>query len=134
VAMTVATQSIFTSLRYRDAVAAIDFLERALGFERGLVHQGDDGVVHHAELSFAGEWIMLGSTTEGDDGRMVVDTGPASTYIVVDDPDAHFERARAAGAEIVRELTNEDYGSRGYTARDPEGNLWSIGTYRPPSG
>jgi uncharacterized glyoxalase superfamily protein PhnB len=129
--MTVAAQSIFTTMRYRDALGAIDFLERALGFERGMVVQGEDGAVHHAELRFAGEWIMLGSTTEGDDGRMAVATGPAWTYIVVDDPDAHYERARAAGAEIVRELTDEDYGSRGYTARDPEGNLWSIGTYRP---
>jgi uncharacterized glyoxalase superfamily protein PhnB len=129
--MTVAAQSIFTTMRYRDALAAIDFLERALGFERGMVVEGEDGAVHHAELRFAGEWIMLGSTTEGDDGRMAVATGPAWTYIVVDDPDAHHERARAAGAEIVRELTDEDYGSRGYTARDPEGNLWSIGTYRP---
>jgi uncharacterized glyoxalase superfamily protein PhnB len=50
---------------------------------------------------------------------------------VVDDPDAHYERARAAGAEIVRELIDEEFGSRGYTARDPEGNLWSVGTYRP---
>jgi uncharacterized glyoxalase superfamily protein PhnB len=45
----------------------------------------------------------------------------------------HFERARDAGAEIVRGLEDEDYGSRGYTARDPEGNLWTIGTYRPDS-
>jgi uncharacterized glyoxalase superfamily protein PhnB len=129
--MTVATQSIFSTFRYRDAMAAIDFLERAFGFERGDVHQGPDGTVHHAELRFAGEWIMLGSTTDGSDGRMAADNGPSWTYIVVDDPDAHHERARAAGAEIVRELTDEDYGSRGYTARDPEGNLWSIGTYRP---
>ena len=129
--MTVATQSIYASFRYRDAMAAIDFLERAFGFERGDVHQGDDGTVHHAELRFAGEWIMLGSTSDGSDGRLAVETGPASAYVVVDDPDAHYERAVAAGAEIVRELTDEDYGSRGYTARDPEGNLWSFGTYRP---
>jgi uncharacterized glyoxalase superfamily protein PhnB len=129
--MTVATQSIYASFRYRDAMAAIDFLERAFGFERGDVHQGDDGTVHHAELRFAGEWIMLGSTSDGSDGRLAVETGPASVYIVVDDPDAHYERAVAAGAEIIRELTDEDYGSRGYTARDPEGNVWSFGTYRP---
>jgi uncharacterized glyoxalase superfamily protein PhnB len=129
--MTAATQSIYATTRYRDAMAAIDFLERAFGFERGDVHQGDDGTVYHAELRFAGEWIMLGSTSDGSDGRLAIETGPASTYTVVDDPDAHYERAIAAGAEVLRDLTDEDYGSRGYTARDPEGNVWSFGTYRP---
>jgi uncharacterized glyoxalase superfamily protein PhnB len=129
--MTVATQSIYTTLRYRDAMAAIEFLERAFGFERGDVHQGDDGTVQHAELRFAGEWIMLGSTSDGGDGRLAVENGPTWVYVVVDDPDAHYERAVGAGAEVVRDLTDEDYGSRGYTARDLEGNVWSFGTYRP---
>jgi uncharacterized glyoxalase superfamily protein PhnB len=129
--MTVATQSIYTTLRYRDAIAAIDFLERAFGFERGAVHQGEDGTVLHAELRYAGEWIMLGSRSDGSDGRLALESGPAWAYVVVDDPDAHHRQAVAAGAEIVRELTDEDYGSRGYTARDPEGNVWSFGTYRP---
>jgi uncharacterized glyoxalase superfamily protein PhnB len=131
--MTVATQSIYASIRYRDAMAAIDFLERAFGFERGDVHQGEDGAVHHAELRFAGEWIMLGSTSSGSDGRLDLPSGPTWIYVVVDEPDAHYERAVAAGAEIVRDLRDEDYGSRGYTARDPEGNVWSFGTYRPES-
>jgi uncharacterized glyoxalase superfamily protein PhnB len=112
-------------------MAAIDFLERAFGFERGDVHQGQDGAVHHAELRFAGEWIMLGSTSSGSDGRLDLPSGPTWIYVVVDEPDAHYERAVAAGAEIVRDLKDEDYGSRGYTARDPEGNVWSFGTYRP---
>jgi len=129
--MTVATQSIYASIRYRDAFGAIDFLERAFGFERGDVHQGEDGAVHHAELRFADEWIMLGSTSSGSDGRLDLPSGPTRIYVIVDEPDAHHERAVAAGAEIVRDLKDEDYGSRGYTARDPEGNVWSFGTYRP---
>ena len=124
--MTVATQSIFSTFRYDDALAAIDFLERAFGFERGDVHEGPDGKVHHAELHFGGEWIMLGSAR--DDG---IAAGPTTTYVVVDDPDAHHDRAKAAGAEIVRELIDQDYGSREYAARDPQGNVWSFGTYRP---
>ena len=131
--MTVATQRIYASIRYRDAIGAIDFLERAFGFERGDVHQGEDGAVHHAELRFADEWIMLGSTSSGSDGRLDLPSGPTWIYVVVDEPDAHHERAVAAGAEIVRDLKDEDYGSRGYTARDPEGNVWSFGTYRPES-
>jgi uncharacterized glyoxalase superfamily protein PhnB len=58
-------------------------------------------------------------------------SGPSTIYVVVDDPDAHHDRARAAGAEIVRELTDQDYGSREYAARDPAGNVWSFGTYMP---
>jgi uncharacterized glyoxalase superfamily protein PhnB len=128
--MTVATQSIYTTLRYDDALAAIDFLERAFGLERGAVFQAPDGSVQHAQLRFGGDWIMLGSAS---DRNLEVETGPAWVYIVVDDPDAHFERARAAGAGIVHELTDRDYGSREYTARDPEGNVWTFGTYRPES-
>lgn len=56
--------------------------------------------------------------------------GNASLYVVTDQPDALFERATAAGAEVVRGLKDEDYGSRGFTVRDPEGNHWSFGTYR----
>ena len=54
-----------------------------------------------------------------------------SIYIVVPDPDAHHERAVAAGAQVVRELDDMDYGSREYSARDLDGNLWSFGTYQP---
>jgi uncharacterized glyoxalase superfamily protein PhnB len=52
-------------------------------------------------------------------------------YVVIEDADAHYAQARAAGAEIVRELEDQDYGSRDYSARDFEGNLWSFGTYQP---
>jgi uncharacterized glyoxalase superfamily protein PhnB len=124
--MTATTQSIYPTFRYDDAPAAIDFLERAFGFQRGDVHQGPDGTVQHAELHFAGEWIMLGARRADD-----IPSGPTTTYIVVDDPDAHHDRAKAAGAEIVRELVDQDYGSREYAARDPQGNVWSFGTYRP---
>jgi uncharacterized glyoxalase superfamily protein PhnB len=124
------TQTIYPALSYKDASTAIDWLCRAFGFERHAVHEGEGGAVEHAELSIEGAFIMLG--TEGA-GSLDWPSGHASNYIVVDDPDGHYERARAAGAEIVIELRDEDYGSRGYTARDPEGNLWSFGTYRPSS-
>jgi len=128
---TTSTQTIFPALRYRDATAAIDWLQSAFGFERRAVHTGDDGKVQHAELGFGGNLIMLGEAGDGGDGRLDEAFGPAWLYVVVDDPDAHYERARAVGAQIVRDMADEDYGSRGYTARDPEGNVWSFGTYRP---
>ena len=123
--MPVAIQSIYPTYRYRDAPEAIDFLERAFGFERGMVVEGPNGTVAHAELHLAGEWIMLGS--KRDD---IFPSGPTTTYVVVDDPDALHDRAKAAGAEIVRELVDTDYGSRDFAARDPDGNVWTFGTYR----
>jgi len=123
-------QSLYPTLKYDDAPAAIDFLERAFGFERHAVYDGEHGGVAHAELRFGGEYVMLGSTNEGDE-RFNHGAGCHSLYVVVEDPDAHHARAKDAGATIERELSETDYGSREYTARDPEGNLWSFGTYRP---
>lgn len=126
-----ALQSIYPALRYRDARAAIAWLCEAFGVTEQMIVPGEGDAVAHAQLAFGGNLILVGSASDGSDGRLAVDTGPAWLYLVVDDPDAHFARARAAGAEIVEELNDTDYGSRGYTAKDPEGNLWSFGTYRP---
>jgi uncharacterized glyoxalase superfamily protein PhnB len=122
--------SIYPVLRYEDAPAAIDFLERAFGFERQSVSEGDDGKVVHAELRLGDAFVMPSSTGSGDP---VYDRGAGRTavYVAVDEVDSLHERARDAGAEIVMPPTDQDYGSRDFTARDPEGNLWSFGTYRP---
>jgi uncharacterized glyoxalase superfamily protein PhnB len=128
------TQAVFPGLRYRDAPAAMDWLEAVLGFERRAVYAADDGAVHHAELALdgvEGAMVMLGSEPTEGDGRLAQGAGGSSVYIVVSDPDARWARAVAAGAEVARELRDEDYGSRGFSVRDPEGNLWSLGTYQP---
>jgi uncharacterized glyoxalase superfamily protein PhnB len=130
---------VIPSLIYRDAHAAIDFLEAAFEFERHAVYEGDDGSVHHAELRYGSGMIMLGSATRERDEwpvRSPADAGATTggIYVIVDDPDAHYARAKAAGAEILRELEDQDYGSRDYSARDPEGYVWSFGTYRPTAG
>ncbi len=118
---------IIPTLRYTDAPAAIDFLERAFGFERKAVY-GDGDVIHHAELTYGRGMVMLGSTGRGDPQ---FDTRKSSAYVIVADPDALHDRAKAAGAEITRELQDTDYGSREFSATDPEGNVWSFGTYDP---
>ena len=119
--------SVYPVLSYRDAPAAIDWLQKAFGLEPLAVYEDGD-LIAHAQLRWGNGVVMLGSF-EGGEVRQP--PGSASIYLLVDDPDAHFEQAGAAGAEIVMPLRDEDYGSRGYTARDPEGNLWSFGTYAP---
>jgi uncharacterized glyoxalase superfamily protein PhnB len=124
--------SIHPTLLYRDAGAAIDFLERAYGFETLARHDNPDGTVAHSELRLGDDVIMVG--TGAQDLQDVPDDFRAArvgVYLSVDDLDAHHERASAAGASITRELQDTDYGSREYSARDPEGLHWHFGTYVP---
>jgi uncharacterized glyoxalase superfamily protein PhnB len=129
-------QNIFSGMQYRDAYAAIDWLEQAFGFRRRLIIPGPDGTIAHAEVQ-AGEnggLFMLGSGRPDSLGYLapLVAGGVTSAlYVVVDDVDAHCERARAAGAQILVEPHDQPYGARDYTARDPEGYVWNFGTYRP---
>jgi uncharacterized glyoxalase superfamily protein PhnB len=131
--MAYTTPDVIPTFHYKDAPAAIDWLERAFGFERHAVYE-EDGVVHHAELRVGSNgMIMLGTARENPYG-MKTPNGSGVTgavYVIVDEPDAHHDRAVAAGAEVIQELRDEDYGSRGYTSRDPEGHVWHFGTYRP---
>jgi uncharacterized glyoxalase superfamily protein PhnB len=123
-------QTFYPVLRYEDARAAMDFLERAFGFETHASYDGENGGVMHAELRLGDQYVMLGSTTEGE-GRFNQSAGRQALYVAVEDPDALHDRAKEAGATIERELADQDYGSREFTARDPGGTLWSFGTYRP---
>lgn len=126
-----APKNIYPVLRYRDAHAAIDFLCEAFGFERHAVYESDDGAVEHAQLAFGSGMLMLSTETDADPRDWGKHAGNGWNYVVVEDPDAHYSRAKAAGATILRELEDQDYGSRDYSARDPEGNIWSFGTYDP---
>ena len=123
-----AAPRLFPYLRYRDAPAAIKFLESAFGFRHGVVLANEDGSIAHAELSYGPSILMLAS--ERDD-RYGGRAGQGSVYLVVEDPDAHSERARAAGATITTEVHDTDYGAREYAALDLDGNVWGFGTYRP---
>jgi uncharacterized glyoxalase superfamily protein PhnB len=129
-----ATVTMFPFGAYQDARAAIDWLVEAFGFEREQVHEGEDGSIVHAELAFGPSVFMLNTAQDRGFGLKTPRELGAVTggvYVYVEDVDAHYERATAAGAEIVRELADTGYGSREYMARDPEGNLWSFGTYLP---
>jgi uncharacterized glyoxalase superfamily protein PhnB len=122
---------VWPTLRARDARALIRFLVDAFGFEETAVY-GDGDRVDHAQLSWPlGGGIMLGSARPpGEQDAWALSPGTFGAYVVTDDPDALHDRAAAAGAEITRKPFDTDYGSRDFAARDPEGNLWSFGTYR----
>ena len=120
-------------LNYREARTAVEWLDRAFGFDRSTVHQSK-GQIAHAELRFGDSMVMLGAAFENGWGmRTPGELGGVNqgVYVIVDDIEAQYERARGANAEIVRPLADTDYGSREFMARDPEGNIWSFGTYRP---
>jgi uncharacterized glyoxalase superfamily protein PhnB len=128
--------TVIAALQYEDAPAAIEFLCRAFGFERKAVFQGEGDTIAHAELTLGNGMVMLGSVNDTEYGRLLVRPRNAggvtmSMYVIVKDPDEHFARARAAGAEIVREPVTQDYGGRDYTCRDPEGHVWTFGSYDP---
>jgi uncharacterized glyoxalase superfamily protein PhnB len=131
--------TVIPSLRYRDAPKAIEWLCQTFGFEEQLIVPNDDGTIAHAQLSFGNGMIMLGSVLkkETEFGHLIKqpdDIGgfeTQSAYLVVSDADEIYRRAKAAGAEIVIEIKDEDYGGRVFSCRDLEGHLWNIGTYDP---
>jgi uncharacterized glyoxalase superfamily protein PhnB len=127
--------TVWPTLRAHDARGLIRFLVDALGFEEVVTYgdqpDGSGDVVVHAQLAWPlGGGVMLGSARSGPDDDWALTPGTAGTYAVTDDPDALHDRAVAAGAEVVQPLHDTDYGSREFIVRDPEGNLWSFGTYR----
>jgi uncharacterized glyoxalase superfamily protein PhnB len=130
--------TVIPCLRYRDAPRAIDWLCAVFGFTRHLVVEGENGSIAHAQLNSGNGMIMLGSASnEGEYGKLIAqpeDIGGAetqTTYLVVTDADAVYGRVLEAGAAIVIDIVDEEYGGRGFTCRDLEGHIWSIGTYDP---
>jgi uncharacterized glyoxalase superfamily protein PhnB len=124
---------LYPTLRCRDAEAMMRWLKDIVGFTERVAYRSD-GVVHHAELAYGSSILMLGQSRDDEYGRLVGDPGGRRTdslYLAVTDPDALYVKAKAAGARIEMELHNTDYGSRDFACRDPEGNLWSFGTYWP---
>jgi uncharacterized glyoxalase superfamily protein PhnB len=122
---------VWPALRYDDAPGALRFLIGVLGFREALVVPDDAGDITHAELRWPeGGAVMLGSTKHGEGAHSQIRPGANSVYVVSDHVDEIHERCRAAGADIVSELEDTDYGSHTFTVADAEGNLWTIGTYR----
>ena len=123
-------QTVFPYLLYEDVASMLDWLSRAFGFTEKLRFAGDDGTVNHAEMDVGGgASFMLGDP--GEEYRSPKNDGgwPAQIQVYVDDVDAHYERAKAAGAEIRQEPADMPYGDRRYDAYDAEGHLWMFSTH-----
>ncbi len=131
------TSNLIPCLRYRDVPTALEWLCRAFGFEQRRVIEDEQVGIIHVQLSFGSGMLMLGPADGAEDGRQVRqpdEVGGISTqgiYVIVNSADGLYNQAKAAGAEIVIELKDEDYGGRGFSCRDVEGHLWTFGTYDP---
>lgn len=122
---------LWHSLTFRDAGKMIDWLT-AIGFTEHAIHrtEADPTVVAHAEMLWPyGGGIMFG--THGDNAEWPATPGAAAAYLITDDPDGAHARALAAGGTSLHAPREEDYGGRTAAVADPEGNLWSFGSYRP---
>ena len=132
--------TVIPCLRYRNAPAAIEWLCDTFGFEKNLIVPGENGVIEHAQLSFGNGMIMLGSVKDDAFGQLMkhpdqlAGAETQSAYLIANDADVVYAKAKAAGATIVMEIKDEDYGGRGFSCRDLEGRLWNVGTYDPWQG
>jgi uncharacterized glyoxalase superfamily protein PhnB len=130
--------TVIPSMRYRDCLAAIEWLCKALGFEKHVVYMGEGTSVMHAQLTLGNGMIMLGShSNQSEYAKFIAmpdEVGGRETRgvcLIVSDGDAAYAQAKAAGAEIISELKEMSYGGKAFTCRDPEGYLWWVGSYNP---
>lgn len=130
------SSTIVPCLRYADAPKMIDWLCETFGFARHLVVEDGSGGIAHAQLTLGPGMIMLGSKREDAFGDLqatpeALGGTTQSPYVIVADADRLYDKAKAAGAEIVMEIADQDHGGRLFSCRDPEGHLWNIGSYDP---
>lgn len=130
--------TVIPGLRYRNAMAMIEWLCRAFGFEKQAVYAGPGDVVMHAQLTFGNGMIMIGSVNNQTAASKLLkqpdEIGGAETqtpYLVVSDIDAIYASAKSAGAKMVMDLEEKEYGGKAFTCTDPEGHVWHVGTYDP---
>ena len=125
------------TMRYKNAPVAIEWLCKAFGFEKHLVVPAEDGTIAHAQLTLDNTMIMLGSAKDDEYGRFLTTPNEIdgyntqAPYVVVENIDDHYQRAKLAGAEMILDIKDEDYGGRGYSCRDLEGYIWNFGSYNP---
>ena len=121
---------LMSAVCYRDPKAALKFLEVAFGFELSMLIEDEEGNIAHSEMRFGDAVVMVGNEWS-DDHKSPASIGGKNTqtvHIRIDtDCDAHCERARTAGFEILATPETQFYGDRTYRCRDPEGHIWTVG-------
>ena len=128
---------LILTFRYQNAPAAIDWLCKAFGFRKRVVFEETPGIIANAQLTFGNAMIMVSTARKSafDEiirlPRELNDYNAQTPYLIVEAIDEHYRRALAEGAEMLIDIQDEDFGSRGYTCRDPEGYIWNFGTYNP---
>jgi uncharacterized glyoxalase superfamily protein PhnB len=129
--------TIIPCLRYRDAHAAIEWLCKAFGFTKQAVYENEQGGVEHAQLTWGNGMVMLGEVRDNAFGQHIVQPdqiGGRETQcacVTVTNCKSHYQQAKAAGAVIVDDYAEKEYGGAGYSCHDPEGHLWYFGSYDP---
>ena len=129
--------TIFPGLRYVDMNSAVDWLCNVLGFERKLVVPGPDGNFIHAQLQLGSGLVFLGPDNENEFGihvkppKLINGMNSQAAYIYIEDIEGHYEFAKKQGADILVHLREEEYGGKFYMCKDPEGHIWSFGSYDP---
>lgn len=131
-------KAVIPTVRYTDALSVIDWLCDTWGFKRHLVVDGPNGTISHAELMVGESMIMVASTQNPGkynklmtEPRLIDGKCTQAPYLVVDDPDWYYERAKNAGATILIDIKDEEYGGRDFTCADLEGHIWSFGSFNP---
>lgn len=132
------TSTVIPGMRYRDALKMIEWLEKAFGFQKQAVYMAGETAVAHAQMTFGNGMIMLSSVDNGSKASefmtqpdQVGNRETQSACLIVSDCDAIYKTAKAAGARMLFDLSEMDYGGKAFTCADPEGHIWSIGTYDP---
>jgi uncharacterized glyoxalase superfamily protein PhnB len=122
--------TVWATIRCKDTHLVIDFLTTTFGFHEQLVvaNETGDGEAHSQLRWPGGGGVRLGDETPDNPAHRELPNGSSSVYVVTDQPDELHRRAVESGGNIIRGLTDEDYGSRGFTVTDPEGSVWSFGT------
>ena len=129
--------SIIPTLRYKNARKVIDWLCNAFGFETHIIVKGENNTVAHAQLTYGNSMIMVSSESDNEYGKLVKTperldgNNTQAPYIVIEKIDDHYKKAIAAGAKILIDIKDEEYGGRGYTCKDIEGYIWNFGSYNP---
>jgi uncharacterized glyoxalase superfamily protein PhnB len=128
-----ASPTFAAAIFYRDPMAALDWLERAFGFERSMLITDPDGVLAHSQMSYGDGYVMVGPEWSADH-QSPASLGGRNTQTMhvhlAEDINAHHARARAAGARILQEPEDQFYGDRTYRAVDPEGHIWTFAESR----